>query len=36
MWMALVFVFGGLIYELADELYYDLTGEKQRKLIKGE
>jgi UDP-galactose transporter B1 len=26
MWLALVLVFGGLIYELADELYYDLTG----------
>lgn len=26
MWLALVLVFGGLIYELADELYYDITG----------
>lgn len=36
MWMALVLVFGGLIYELADELYYDLTGEKQLKVKKEE
>lgn len=35
MWMALVLVFGGLIYELADELYYDLTGEKPLKVKKG-
>jgi UDP-galactose transporter B1 len=26
MWLALVLVFGGLIYELVDELYYDVTG----------
>ena len=26
LWIGLVFVFGGLIYELIDELYYDLTG----------
>lgn len=35
MWMALVLVFGGLIYELADELYYDLTGEKPKRVKLG-
>lgn len=27
MWISIVLVFGGIIYELVDELYYDLTGE---------
>ena len=26
MWISLVLVFGGIIYELVDELYYDLSG----------
>ena len=34
MWIALVLVFGGIIYELVDELYYDLTGDKPLKLYK--
>ena len=33
LWIGLVFVFGGLIYELIDELYYDLTGEKAEKIV---
>jgi drug/metabolite transporter (DMT)-like permease len=32
MWICLVLVFGGIIYELADELYYDLSGEKPTKV----
>ena len=32
MWIALVLVFGGIFYELADELYYDVTGEKPLKV----
>ena len=28
LWMALVLVFGGITYELVDELYYDITGDK--------
>lgn len=34
MWMALILVFGGLIYELVDELYYDLSGQKPQKIKK--
>lgn len=33
-WIALVMVFGGMIYELADELYYDITGEKKIRIKK--
>lgn len=29
-------VFGGIIYELADELYYDLAGGGPTKVRKGE
>ncbi len=34
MWIALVMVFGGIIYELIDELYYDISGEKMIKIKK--
>lgn len=31
---ALVLVFGGMTYELVDELYYDLTGESKIRVLK--
>jgi len=32
--IALVLVFGGMTYELIDEMYYDLTGQQKIKVIK--
>ena len=34
MWISLVLVFGGIIYELVDELYYDITGTQPLKVPK--
>lgn len=34
MWICLILVFGGIIYELVDELYYDLSGESPLKIKK--